>query len=68
MNRKKAAIKMATLSWEDLDWIEQKCRELKRNAGGGKFYSSNGDSVHKAQATRALVDHFESVYDKHHGY
>lgn len=66
LNKAKAQIKLRQLTWEDLDWLEQRCRALKGNADGPRVFSSSGDSTHKAQASQSLHSYFEDTFNKHH--
>lgn len=68
LNRTKADKKLKLLSWEELDWLEQKCRALKGSAKGARVYTSAGDSTHRAEAVRSYVDHSYDVFEKHHGF
>lgn len=67
LNKRRALAKLPTLTWEELDWLEQKCRSLKEHASGPRVYSSTGDATHVREAARALVEHFDDVLYKHHG-
>jgi hypothetical protein len=67
LNKPKAQQKLKKLTWEELDWLEQRCRELKVGADGPRVYSSGGDSTHRAQGATALREHFEDTFEKHHG-
>lgn len=58
---------LKTLTWEELDHLEQRCRAMKKTAKGPQVYNSNGDATHRAAAQRAFVDHFDDVLYKHHG-
>lgn len=61
MDREKANIKLKDLTWEELDWLEKKCQEYKATAKGPRLYRNK-------EATVALGEHFQSVFNKHHGY
>lgn len=67
MNRAKTLEKLKTLTWSELDWLEQEIRRAKQTAGGGKCFSSNGDGTHRAEAVREITEYFEDVLYKHHG-
>lgn len=65
INRERAAEKLKTLHWSDLEWLRHQCIELEQSAKGGRFYSNQ---THTPRETaEALSNHFESVFDKHHG-
>lgn len=61
MDKEKALVKLKDLSWEELDWLEKKCQEYKAQAKGPRVYKNKN-------AVKPMAEHFQSVYEKHHGY
>ncbi len=61
LNKEKAEIKLKNLSWEELDWLEKKCKEYKNSAEGPRIYKNE-------EAVKPLARYFEDTYHKHHGY
>ncbi len=67
LNRPKAAARLLTMRWEDLDWLEQECRRVKSSADKPRVYRSDGDRQHRAEARQSMLAEYVGGIEKHHG-
>ena len=56
--------RLKSYTWEELDWLEQQCRLLKKSADGIRVYRST-DLGSNHRAVDALSDWFDDCAHKH---
>jgi hypothetical protein len=67
MDKQKIAARLATYSWEELNWLEDTVRALKENARGPRTYrvSDRSSASSQRESRRAFEDYFDDVAAKH---
>ena len=61
LDKERLTSELGQLTWEELDWLERKCKGYKEDAPGSRVYRGK-------EAGRQLGRYFEDTFHKHHGY